>query len=262
MERVVFSRKISSRADREILRLHHNIQLHDKLAALQNEKNELQDSLNALQDSLNVLHNEKNVLSNELATVTDIKNALQAERDLLRSTLDGVYASRSWWLTKPLRAAARLARRLHNAKSLLALQQSPETIEPLPSATLKLQEDASTNELPQTSVIARPLQPATPALSDPEQTPVEQNIKTTLQRKDTPDIWIDNSRVFFPQWYYVFVSTNGAISAVFRNLRLEEFAEEPIGTGGTLAHAMERLPALIAARNGYMVRSFTPVDAV
>ncbi len=42
------------------------------------------------------------------------------------------------------------------------------------------------------------------------------------------------------------------------NLQLEEFAPEPIGIGGTLAHAMERLPALVATRNGYTARSFTP----
>ena len=41
------------------------------------------------------------------------------------------------------------------------------------------------------------------------------------------------------------------------DLHLEEFAEEPIGVGGTLAHAVERLPALLAARNGYSARSFT-----
>ena len=41
------------------------------------------------------------------------------------------------------------------------------------------------------------------------------------------------------------------------DLRLEEFAEEPIGVGGTLAHAVERLPALLAVRNGYSAKSFT-----
>ncbi len=42
------------------------------------------------------------------------------------------------------------------------------------------------------------------------------------------------------------------------DLRLEEFAEEPIGTEGTLAHAIERLPTIVAMRNGYMARYFTP----
>ena len=40
-------------------------------------------------------------------------------------------------------------------------------------------------------------------------------------------------------------------------LGLEEFAEEPIGVGGTLAHAMERLPAVVCARNGYAACSLT-----
>lgn len=44
-------------------------------------------------------------------------------------------------------------------------------------------------------------------------------------------------------------------------LDLEEFAQEPIGVGGTLAHAMERLPALIASRNGYTVKSLTRIPA-
>ena len=37
-------------------------------------------------------------------------------------------------------------------------------------------------------------------------------------------------------------------------LHIEEFAAEPIGVGGTLAHALERLPALIAVRNGYAAK--------
>ncbi len=41
-------------------------------------------------------------------------------------------------------------------------------------------------------------------------------------------------------------------------LELEEFEPEPIGVGGTLAHAVERLPGLVAVRNGYAVRTFTP----
>ncbi len=44
-------------------------------------------------------------------------------------------------------------------------------------------------------------------------------------------------------------------------LSLEEFPQEPIGEGGTLAHAMERLPAVVASRNGYMVRSVTRKSA-
>ena len=195
MERVVFSRKISSRADREILRLHHNIQLHDKLAALQNEKNELQDSLNALQDSLNVLHNEKNVLSNELATVTDIKNALQAERDLLRSTLDGVYASRSWWLTKPLRAAARLARRLRHSETTKKLSQSPDTVESLLPTTEALVTEQISN-LPQLPETVKPLHLTAPERPEPKSTLESKNLVAPLQRKDTPDIWLDSRPPF------------------------------------------------------------------
>ena len=40
-------------------------------------------------------------------------------------------------------------------------------------------------------------------------------------------------------------------------LELEEFPPEPIGVGGTIAHAMERLPALVCRLNGYEVKEFT-----
>ena len=41
------------------------------------------------------------------------------------------------------------------------------------------------------------------------------------------------------------------------DLELDEFAEEPIGVGGTLAHALERLPSVVAMRNGYTVKTVT-----
>lgn len=40
-------------------------------------------------------------------------------------------------------------------------------------------------------------------------------------------------------------------------LRFEDFPEEPIGIGGTLAHALERVPPLVCTRRGYGVRSLT-----
>lgn len=40
-------------------------------------------------------------------------------------------------------------------------------------------------------------------------------------------------------------------------LEFGEFPEEPIGVGGTLAHALERVPSIVAMRNGYKVRSLT-----
>ena len=41
------------------------------------------------------------------------------------------------------------------------------------------------------------------------------------------------------------------------DLRFEDFPEEPIGVGGTLAHALERVPPLVCTRRGYRVRSLT-----
>lgn len=40
-------------------------------------------------------------------------------------------------------------------------------------------------------------------------------------------------------------------------LRFEDFPEEPIGVGGTLAHALERVPPLVCTRRGWRVRSLT-----
>ena len=40
-------------------------------------------------------------------------------------------------------------------------------------------------------------------------------------------------------------------------MRFEDFPEEPIGVGGTLAHALERVPPLVCTRRGYRVRALT-----
>ena len=45
-------------------------------------------------------------------------------------------------------------------------------------------------------------------------------------------------------------------------LRFEDFPEEPIGVGGTLAHALERVPPLVCRRCGYDVRSLTCYSSV
>jgi len=42
------------------------------------------------------------------------------------------------------------------------------------------------------------------------------------------------------------------------NLTYEDFPPEPIGVGGTIAHAIERLPALVCEESGYQARTFTP----
>ncbi|MCI7568401.1 MAG: hypothetical protein MSH25_03370 [Desulfovibrio sp.] len=45
-------------------------------------------------------------------------------------------------------------------------------------------------------------------------------------------------------------------------LRFEDFPEEPIGVGGTPAHALERVPPLVCKRCGYDVRSLTCYPSV
>lgn len=55
------------------------------------------------------------------------------------------------------------------------------------------------------------------------------------------------------QWY-----RPAALRQLFAcELTLEDFAPEPLGVGGSLAHALERVPALLAERNGYRARSLT-----
>lgn len=41
------------------------------------------------------------------------------------------------------------------------------------------------------------------------------------------------------------------------NLEVEDFPEEPIGIGGTIAHAIERIPSFVAKKQGFKTRIFT-----
>ena len=116
----MFPHEIATDVGRELLRLRgHNIRLRDTLDSLHNEKDTLlhtiatlREEKDALHGMINALHEQKDALYNEKGLLSLEKDALRTERDMLRSTLEGIYASRSWFLTKPLRAAARLARRI------------------------------------------------------------------------------------------------------------------------------------------------------
>lgn len=44
------------------------------------------------------------------------------------------------------------------------------------------------------------------------------------------------------------------------NLKYSDFPPEPVGVGGTIAHAIERLPAFVARTNGYRVIVFNETD--
>ena len=49
-----------------------------------------------------------------------------------------------------------------------------------------------------------------------------------------------------------------ALKALFDlNLTYQDFPQEPIGVGGTLAHAIERLPAFVSEESGYKARMYT-----
>ena len=40
------------------------------------------------------------------------------------------------------------------------------------------------------------------------------------------------------------------------NLKYSDFPEEPIGVGGTIAHAIERLPAYVCEKSGYLAKTY------
>lgn len=110
--------KIDTEIGRELVRLRgHNIRLREAINSLRNEKDTLLHTIDTLREGkdalhgmIHALHEQKDALYNEKGLLSLEKDALRTERDILRSTLEGIYASRSWFLTKPLRATARLAR--------------------------------------------------------------------------------------------------------------------------------------------------------
>lgn len=67
---------------------------------------------------------------------------------------------------------------------------------------------------------------------------------------------ICRSELFFPMGNMLWYRPRALHQLFSFDLSLEEFAAEPIGFEGTIAHALERLPALIAARNGYQAGTF------
>ena len=83
----------------------------------------------------------------------------------------------------------------------------------------------------------------------------ESLIKTTFKKLALAGIFC-RDEIFFSagtmMWY-----RPDALHQLFEGFVYEDFPEEPIGVGGTLAHAIERIPPLVALRNGYTVRSLT-----
>lgn len=73
------------------------------------------------------------------------------------------------------------------------------------------------------------------------------NFDETLTRKD---LFFSEGSMF---WY-----RPKALHQLFDlNLKYEDFPPEPIGVGGTIAHAIERLPAFLTKLNGYEAKEFT-----
>lgn len=68
---------------------------------------------------------------------------------------------------------------------------------------------------------------------------------------------ICRSELFFPVGSMLWYRPEALRQLFTLPLHLEEFTKEPVGVEGTLAHAIERLPALLAARNGYAAGTFS-----
>lgn len=66
------------------------------------------------------------------------------------------------------------------------------------------------------------------------------------------------AEIFFPVGTMLWYRPQALQQLFTCPLRLEDFPEEPIGVDGTLAHAIERIPALLATRNGYAAKTYTP----
>lgn len=68
------------------------------------------------------------------------------------------------------------------------------------------------------------------------------------------------SDLFFSEGTMFWYRTNALDSLFHLNLQLDDFPEEPIGVGGTIAHAIERLPALVCQEKGYKAVTYTHFD--
>ena len=77
-----------------------------------------------------------------------------------------------------------------------------------------------------------------------------------LARMGLPATYGRNEQ-FFSGWTMFWYRPQALQPLLECGLRFEDFPEEPIGVGGTLAHALERVPPLVCTRRGYRVRSLT-----
>ena len=84
----------------------------------------------------------------------------------------------------------------------------------------------------------------------------EMNLASALLRRMGLHTEICRSEIFFPMGNMLWYRPQALRQLFTCNLSLEEFAPEPLGVEGSLAHAIERLPAVMATKNGYRTGTF------
>lgn len=84
----------------------------------------------------------------------------------------------------------------------------------------------------------------------------EMNLACMLLRRMGLHAEICRSELFFPMGNMLWYRPHALRQIFTCNMSLEEFPPEPLGMEGSIAHAIERLPAVVATRNGYRVGTF------
>ncbi len=85
----------------------------------------------------------------------------------------------------------------------------------------------------------------------------EKIINRLLQQMDITKRY-SLSDIFFSEGTMLWYRPKALAPLFDLNLAVKDFPPEPIGTGGTIAHAIERLPAVVCRHCGYTAKSFTP----
>lgn len=85
----------------------------------------------------------------------------------------------------------------------------------------------------------------------------EEKITNQLLKQLSITEKINNSNIIFSEGTMMWYRPN-ALKRLFElNLKTTDFPPEPIGVGGTIAHAIERLPAIVCHAEGYQAKTFT-----
>ncbi|MCM1324818.1 MAG: hypothetical protein NC218_11940 [Acetobacter sp.] len=85
----------------------------------------------------------------------------------------------------------------------------------------------------------------------------EEKIINTLLKKMNINHQLSPSDLFFSEGTMMWYRPKALEKLFALDLKREDFPPEPIGVGGTIAHAIERLPAIIATAANYQAKTYT-----